>query len=156
MYKPIVLLNTMGKLLMAIIVEQLTFYTEKYNLLPPMHFGGRLGRITTDALHTLTYKIKDAWWKKQVVVVLFLDIEGVFPNAVNKRLIHNLRTRRVPMKIVEFIHNMLQGCFTALKFNDFILDQIALDNSIGQGDPLSMVRNQYYNADLLENPFSSK
>ena len=37
-----------------------------------------------DTLHTLTYSIKDAWRKKQVVSVLFLDIEGAFPNAVNE------------------------------------------------------------------------
>lgn len=98
-YRPIVLLNTLGKLLTAIIAEQLTFYTEKYVLLPPMHFRGKLGWTTTDALHVLTYRIKDAWWKKQVVSVLFLDIKGAFPNVVNEQLIHNLRTRRVPTKV---------------------------------------------------------
>ena len=83
-YRPIALLNTMGKLLTAIISEQLTYYTERHSLLPPTHFGGRPGRTMTDALHTLIYKIKDAWRKRQVASVLFLDIEGAFPNAVNK------------------------------------------------------------------------
>ena len=117
-----------------------------------MHFGGRPGRTTTDMLHVLTYRIKDAWRKKQVVAVLFLDIEGAFPNVVNKRLIHNLKSRRVPTKIVEFIHNMLREQYTALKFDDFISYQIALDNGIGQGDPLSMVLYQYYNANLIDIP----
>lgn len=39
-YRPIALLNTQAKLLLAIIVEQLMFYAEKYNLLPANHFGG--------------------------------------------------------------------------------------------------------------------
>ena len=151
-YRPIALLNTMGKLLTAIVAEQLTYYTEKHELLPAMHFGGRPGRTTTDALHALTYRIKDAWRKKQVVAVLFLDIEGAFPNAVNERLIHNLKTRRVPTKIVKFISNMLRERYTALKFDDYESDKIALDNGIGQGDPLSMVLYQYYNADLLDIP----
>ena len=60
-YRPIALLNTMGKLLTAIISEQLTYYTEKHVLLLPTHFGGRPGRTTTDALHMLIYRIKDAW-----------------------------------------------------------------------------------------------
>lgn len=55
-----------------------------------MHFGGRPGRTTTDALHALTYRIKDAWRKKQVVAVLFLDIEGAFPNAVNATTQHKI------------------------------------------------------------------
>jgi hypothetical protein len=149
-YRLIALLNTLGKLLTAIIVEQLTYYTEKHALLPPLHFRGRPGRTTTDALHTLTYKIKDTWHKKQVVSVLFLDIKGAFPNAVHERLLHNLKTWKVPTKIAEFIHNMLKDCFTALKFDNYISDRIALDNGIGQGDPLSMALYQYYNADLLD------
>ena len=98
----------MGKLLMAIISEQLTYYMEKYSLLPSTYFGGRPGRTTTDALHTLLYKIKDAWRKRQVISVLFLNIEGTFPNTINERLIHNLKTRKVPTKLVKFIHNLLK------------------------------------------------
>ena len=152
---PIALLNTMAKLLTAIIAEQLTYYTKKYELLPPTHFGGRPGRTTTDALHVLTYRIKDAWRKKQVVSVLFLDIKGAFPNADNERLSHNLRKRRVPVKITEFIHNMLKERVTALKFDSFTSNRIALDNGIGQGDPLSMALYQYYNADLIDIPVGS-
>ena len=151
-YRPIVLLNTMGKLLTAIISEQLTYYMEIYSLLPPTHFGGRPGRTTTDALHALTYKIKDVWRKRQVISVLFLDIKGAFPNVVNERLIHNLKTRRVPLKIVKFIQNLLKERNTTLKFDDYISEKIALDNGIGQGDPLSMNLYQYYNADILDIP----
>ena len=71
---------------------------------------------------------------------------------VNERLIHNLKTRRVPTKIVKFISNMLHERYTALKFDDYESDKIALDNGIGQGDPLSMVLYQYYNVDLLDIP----
>jgi hypothetical protein len=65
-YRPIALLNTMGKVLTAIIAELLVFYTETHSLLPAHHFGGRPGRTTTDAVHLLTHKIKDAWRKRQV------------------------------------------------------------------------------------------
>ena len=47
---------------------------------------------------------------------------------------------------------MLKDRYTALKFDDYISGQIALDNGIGQGDPLSMMLYQYYNADLLDIP----
>ena len=43
-YRPIALLNTLAKLLSAITAEQLMFYAEKHNLLPPNHFGGRARR----------------------------------------------------------------------------------------------------------------
>jgi Reverse transcriptase (RNA-dependent DNA polymerase) len=84
--------------------------------------------------------------------VLFLDIEGTFPNTVPARLMHNMRKRGVPRKIVSFIHNMLRGQSTALKFDGYMLNPIVIDNRIGQGDLLSMVMYQYYNADLLDIP----
>ena len=88
--------------------------------------------------------------------MLFLDTEGAFPNAVNERLEHNLKMRKVPSKIVKFISNLLREQYTTLKFNDYVSDKIALDNRIGQGDPLSMVLYQYYNADILGIPVNAK
>lgn len=64
---------------------------EKNALLPDTHFGGCPGRTTTDAIHYLVDKIKSAWGRKKVASILFLDVEGAFPNAVTDRLIHNLK-----------------------------------------------------------------
>ena len=142
----------MWKVLAGIVAEQLTFYTEKYHLLPDHHFGGRSGRTTTDAIHLLTYRIKDAWCKKKVASVLFLDIEGAFPNAVPEKLACNMKRRGVPSKIINFTAKMLTNRITKLKFDDLTSDQICIDNRIGQGDPLSMGLYQFYNADLLDIP----
>ena len=135
-YRPIALLNTLSKVLTSIIAEQLTFYSEKYQLLPTQHYGGRPARTTTDAMHMLTYKIKDAWRKKKVVSVLFLDIEGAFPNAVNEKLLQNMARQQVPTKIIQFTENLLRNRTTKLKFDDYTSDNIPISNSIGQGDPL--------------------
>jgi ribonuclease HI/exonuclease III len=153
-YRPIALLNTMWKVLTAIIANQLTYLTEKHQLLPEHHFGGRPGRTTTDAMHLLTLKIKSAWRAGEVISALFLDIEGAFPNAVPEKLVHNLKKRKVPNKIVNFVNSMLRDRVTTLKFDGHSSDPIPLDNGIGQGDPLSMALYQYYNADLLEIPES--
>ena len=134
------------------IVDQLTFYSEKHCLLPSNHFGGRPGRTTTDTVHLLAHKIKSAWRQGEVMSVLFLDVEGAFPNAVPERLVHNLRKRRIPHRYTNFITGMLEGRITSLKFNDHISDAINIDNGIGQGDPLLMVLYQFYNADILDVP----
>ena len=151
-YRPIALLNTMWKVLTGIIAEHLTFYTEKYHLLPDHHFGGRPSRTTTDALHLLTYRTKDAWRKGKVASVLFLDIEGAFPNAVPEKLVRNLTRRGVPQKIIHFTARMLTNRETKLRFDDHTSEAIPINNGIGQGDPLSMGLYQFYNADLLDIP----
>lgn len=149
-YRPIALLNTIGKLLAAIVTEDIVFFTEKYSLLPANHFGGRPGRTTTDSMHLVVNRIKNVWRQHRVTVMLFLDIEGVFPNAVNDRLIHNMRKRRVPEEYIMFVERMLQNCCTKLKFDDYESEWVAIDNGIGQGDPLSMILYLYYNTDLLD------
>jgi len=151
-YRPIALLNTLWKVLMAVIAEQLTFITEKHQLLPANHFGGRPGHTTTDAMHLLANTIKMSWRAGKVTLALFLDIEGAFPNAVPSRLEHNLCKCCIPRKIVDFIHNMLWGRVTTLKFDGYMSEPINIDNGIGQGDLLSMGIYQYYNADLLDIP----
>jgi hypothetical protein len=47
---------------------------------------------------------------------------------------------------------MLWGRVMTLKFNGFTSDTMNIENGIGQGDPLSMIIYQFYNADMLEIP----
>ena len=142
-YRPIALLNTMWKVLSTIVADQISFLTENYQLLLRNHFGGRPGWTTTDAMHLLTLRIKAAWRAGKVAAVLFLDIEGAFPNAIPERLVHNLRKRRIPSKYTKFVSNMLRGRVTTLKFDGYTSAPIHIDNGIGQGDPLSMALYQY-------------
>lgn len=149
-YRPIALINTTCKLLTAIIADQITYMLEHHQLLPDTHFGGRPGRSTTDSLHLLETTIKNAWRTGKVASVLYLDIEGAFPNAVTDRLLHNMRMRRLPSALVEFTEHVLTGRKTQLRFDDHTSDWIPVNNGIGQGDPLSMILYIIYDADLID------
>jgi Reverse transcriptase (RNA-dependent DNA polymerase) len=105
-------------------------------------------------MHLLTCKIKDTWRKKEVAAVLFLDIEGAFPNAIPKCLEYSMRKRRVPTKLASFIYKMLQNRTMVLHFDDYTSKPIAVNNGIGQGDPFSMALYQFYNADIIDTPKS--
>jgi hypothetical protein len=80
----------MAKVLTAIVADNILYLVESNSLLPKSHYGGRPGRMTTDAVHTLVDKIKSAWRKGKVVSILFFDMEAAFPNAATDRLLHNL------------------------------------------------------------------
>ena len=124
----------------TIVANQITFITEKHQLLLSHHFRGQPGCTTTDAMHLLMLRIKSAWCAGKVASVLFLDIEGTFPNTVPKRLVHNLRKCKVPEIYAKFVRNMLQGRVTTLSFDGYTSSPILIDNGIGQGDLLSMVQ----------------
>ena len=67
--------------------------------------------------------------------VLLLDIEGAFPNVVPSKLLHNLKKRKVPNKLINFTAELLEGHITTLKFDDHISAPFLVDNGIGQATP---------------------
>jgi len=50
-YRPIALLNTIGKIMDAIIARRLSYLVEKYLVLSNMHMGGRKLRSMEHTLH---------------------------------------------------------------------------------------------------------
>jgi hypothetical protein len=60
-YRPIALISTLEKVLTTIVAENISWLVEQHQLLPKMHFRGRPGRTTTDTIHYLVHKIKQAW-----------------------------------------------------------------------------------------------
>ena len=89
-------------------------------------------------MHLLVNTIKALWCARQVTAALFLDIEGAFPNAILAQLLHNLQKCRVPRRITNSVSKMLTNRVTMLKFNGYMSEPMVIDNSIGQGDLLSM------------------
>jgi hypothetical protein len=149
-YCPIGLLNTMGKLLSTLVATDLSYLAEKHSLLPSGQFGGRPGRSTSDAILLLTHTIKDAWRVGKVAVALFLDVQGAFPNTVKERLIHNMKSLRVPSCYTKLTENMLTNRKSSLSFDDFSSEPINIINGTTQGCPLSMLFYTFYNAPLIQ------
>jgi len=121
----------MGKVLTAIIAEEISNVVEKEGLLPTNHFGRRPGHTTTDAVHLLIHHIKDAWHRGKVASVLFLDVEGAFSNAVTERVIHNLKRRDIPSRHVKYVANLLDCQLTQLKFDNYLSQPMTIDDGIG-------------------------
>lgn len=140
----------LGKLLSALVAVGLSYIAEKHNLLPPSQFGGRPGRCTTDAMHQVVQKIKDARQAKKVASILFLNIQAAFPNTVKECLLHNMRSRQVPTPYICLIDCMLSDRQTWLHFNNFTSEPILLSNGTTQGCPLSMLLYAFYNAELTK------
>jgi ribonuclease HI len=149
-YRPIALTDTIAKVLSSCVADTIVYHTERLNLLPSTHFGGRPGRTTTDALQLMIGFIKDQWRKGNVVSTLFLDVKAAFPSVSVDRLIHNLRKRGIPKEYTDWIKVKMTGRKTILSFDDFKSALFNILNGCDQGDPLSVVLYIYYNANLLD------
>lgn len=148
-YHPIVLLETIAKVLSSCVAVTLQYHTEQEGLLPNTHFGGWLGRTAIDALQMIMSFIKDAWRWKEVAMALFLDVKGAFPSVCVEKLVHNMRMRGVPKVIADWTYAKLKGWQMVIMFDGFTSRAQAIDDGCNQGDPLSVLYYLFYNADLV-------
>ncbi|OHW95285.1 reverse transcriptase-like protein [Colletotrichum incanum] len=151
-YRPIALLNTVGKVMDAIITERLNYMAETHQLLPEKHMGGRRQRSTEHAMHLIIDKIYEAWNRGQgeVASLLLLDVSGAFGNASHRRLLHKLRKRRVDEKIIRWTTSFLGNRQTQIHADGYQSEPYTLTTGIPQGSPLSPILYPFYNADLPE------
>ncbi|KAI0997728.1 hypothetical protein K3495_g10462 [Podosphaera aphanis] len=140
-YRPIALLNTMGKLLEKLIAKRISRTAETHHLLPEEQMGARPNRSTVTAIEMLTEQIQTTWGrnKKRVTSLLSLDISGAFDNVSHQRLIHNLRLKGIPKWITRFIASFLEGRITSVVLNSFKSEQIPTCTGIPQGSSLSPI-----------------
>jgi ribonuclease HI len=149
-YRPIALLNTLGKALEAILATRLTYLADTHDLLPNRHTGGRKLTSTDHAVHLLLQSIHKAWAEKRVASLLLLDVSGAFDNVSRPRLLHNLRKRRIDQKTVHLIGSFLSNRSTTLKLQEYTAPSVPIDTGEPQGSPLSPILYLFYNADLIE------
>lgn len=151
-YRPIALLNTIGKIMDAVLARRLSYLVETYNVLPDTHIGGRRLRSTEHALHLIIERIYKAWntGRGRVASLLLLDVSGAFDNVSHERLLHNLRSRRVDEKLVVWIASFLTERRTRITMDDFTSEEYTISTGIPQESPLSPILYIFYNAGLLE------
>ena len=150
-YRPIALLNTMGKVLERIVAKRMSEAAETHSLLPDVQMGARPGRSTETALELLTEQTRTAWAIDPTAVasVLSLDMAGAFVNASHERLIHNLCMAGLPLWMTMFIASFLKNRTTRLYFDGTQTTPFNTNTGIPQGSPLSPILFLFFASYLL-------
>jgi hypothetical protein len=152
-YRPVALLNTMGKLLELVMARRITELAETYGLLPDSQMGARKGRSTETALQLITEQVHTIWnlpGSKRVATLLSLDISGAFDHVSHERLVHNLRKRRIPPTIIGWVSSFLRGRETTIKLFEGESQCFKVATGIPQGSPVSPILFLFFVADLLD------
>ena len=155
-HRPIVLTEGHARLYNGVKTEQIVIMSEKLGLIPPNHYGGRPGRATTDAIHSVVKQVKDTWRKGLVASLLLMDVNGAFPSVAVDRLLHDLRVWGIPKAHTDWLRTRLEGRTTRLTFDGYTSDEFEIDNGLDQGDSQSVICYLLYTAELAEIPDPKK
>jgi hypothetical protein len=147
-YRPIALLNTLGKILESIIALRVSWVLEEHGLLPKGHLGGRKGISVDHAIQLIIDEVLRAWGLGKKVSMLLLDISGAFDNVSHERLLHNLRTMQLGW-LANWLQSFLSNRYTQLQLPGFLSKLFATHTGIPQGSPLSPILFLIFNIPLI-------
>lgn len=152
-YRPISLLNTLGKILEAVMAKRLSFWAETHKLLPDSQFGGRPGRNTEQALLILANAIDRAWLRSKVITLIAFDLKGAFNGVNSVSLDARLRAKGIPTIARRWIRSFMENRYASISFDDFQTEIMPLENAgLAQGSPLSPILFGFFNSDLVDQP----
>lgn len=110
-YRPICLIDTVGKLLEKVILNRLTRYTERESGLSGSQFGFRKGRSTIDAINavlsTAEVAVEPKRRGKRYCAIVTLDVKNAFNSASWIAIARSLHGLRVPV----YLCNLLRSYF---------------------------------------------
>ena len=106
-FHPIVLLNTIGKLIEKVVADRLQFTVTSNNFIYPSQLGGLKFKSTIDVGITLTHIVWSGWAKGKFTSSLAFDISQFFPFLNHKLLVLILEEVGFDPKVSTFFANYL-------------------------------------------------
>ena len=149
-WRPIALLNTVGKVIEAIVAGRIADAAEVNNLLPANQMGNRRNRSSELAIRLLTDQIRTAWAYNAIPSLLQLDIKGAFDRVCHLRLLDTLRKKGFPPWLVRWIQSYLTNRTATLSFDGEESIPLHVHAGVPQGSPLSPILFILYIASLYE------
>jgi Reverse transcriptase (RNA-dependent DNA polymerase)/Endonuclease-reverse transcriptase len=149
-WRPIALLNTLGKVIETVTAQYLQQLAETHSLLPNAQMGARKNRSTETALDLLLSQIRTTWKAGGVATLLSMDISGAYDNVAKDRLIAALRQKGIPRPILGWVNSFMSDRSTTIVFDGKETDCLQIAAGIPQGSPVSPILFLFYSAELFE------
>jgi len=144
LFKPIVLLNTISKLIKKVIGERLQFYSISNNSTHPSQLGRLKQWSIINAGVALTYFICSGWVKNINTSTLAFDIAQFFPFLNYQLLLRIFDKASFDLKVSRFFENYLVEQKTQYVWNFFSSFLFNIDIGVGQESALSPILSALY------------
>ena len=143
-FRPIVLLNTIGKLIEKVIGERLQFNTVLNNFIYLSQLSGLKFKSTIDMEVTLMHNIWASWVKNLTTSTLAFDITQFFPSLNHQLFSLIMKKVGFDQCIVSFFTNYLVNRKTNYSWNNFSSPSFNINVGIGQSSVLSPILSTLY------------
>jgi hypothetical protein len=144
LFRPIVLLNTLGKLIEKMLARRLQFDGVAHGAFEPNQFGGITQHSTEDTGVYLTHLVRAGWAKGLQMSVVTFDIAQFFPSLNHDVLLEIISQLGFPVEMGPFFRSYLVGRHTTYHWDAFTSDPFVADVGVGQGSALSPVLSVLY------------
>ncbi len=151
-YKSIVLLDTLSKILKFIIFEHLQNVVKACDSILNIQMKVHKHKLIDTTLQLITEKIYIVWsdMRRRVVSLLSLNKKSAFNNVTHSRLLHDIKKRKVFKLLLEFVKNFLKDWRITITINDYTMTKCSMNVDISQDSSLSLILYLFYNANLLK------
>ena len=146
---PIMLLNTLGKLIEKVITERLQFLIAKNDFIYPSQLGSLKFKSTTDASVALTHIVWSGWVKNKTTSILAFDIVQFFPSLNHHLLTLILGKAGFKLKVALFFADYLVRRKTNYTWNNISSPSFEVNVRVGQGSALSPILLALYLSSFL-------
>src|SRR6202023_2677312 len=131
-FRPIVLLNTMGKLIKKMVANRLQYEAAAESILHPCQFGGVRQNSTEDAGTYLTHLVRAGWAKGLKTSVVAFDLAQFFPSLNHEVILYLLGWMGFPTQVMEFFCSYLVGHTTQYSWDKEDSPLFSVDVGVGQ------------------------
>ncbi len=151
-YKSIVLLNTLSKILKFIVFKHLQNVIKAYDLILNTQMKACKHRSINMTLQLIIEKIHTVWsnMRRKVVLLLSLNEKSAFNNVMHSKLLHDMKKRKVSRLLLEFMKNFLKNQRIMIIIDDYTMMKCNVNVNISQDSLLSLILYLFYNANLLK------
>jgi retron-type reverse transcriptase len=152
-YRPMSLLNIMGKIFEKILNNCFKTILETDNIIPKQQFGFRPQHsITNPILELHTDSTRHANLKECTIAVL-LDIERAFDKVWHDSLLHKLISLRLNPSFIKLIDSFLSNRTCKVKIRNTLSHPVNIKAGVPQGSVLSPILYLIYCTDF---PFADQ
>jgi len=148
-FHPIVLLNTLCKLIEKVVANRLQFTVASNNFIHLSQLGGLKFKSTLDAGITLTHIVQSGWAKGKSTSSLVFDISQFFPSLNHKLLVLILEKAGFDPRVSTFFVDYLVKRRTSYTWNTFSSPMFDVNIGVGQGSALFPILSSLYLSPFL-------